>query len=95
MDQKIYRTPETWGQETFYFCESAMDEFLNGMRESFGDDFEQPETLDWDDTLMAYVSDTFIRDGRKCNDFYRVTDWSDPSDLTVVWLGNDPESIND
>lgn len=89
IEESIYNTPASWGDEEYFFSKSAMDEYLAGMKQSFGEEVSLNEAniLEFNTELDAYESDCFRLGGQRLRHYYRVTDWSDPSDLIVEHLG--------
>ena len=90
----IYVTPGSWGSETFFFTEDAYDDFMNDMREARGSEPDEPDYLDVFDVEKSIYYRTDIADGKHKQIYFKVVDWSNPSDLIVLW-GYDPDDITE
>ena len=83
MEKYIYKTHETWGDETYFFTEQKYNEFMDGMKSCRDGNIEEPERFD-------LVEESGLYEGKFHNNFGReqvtVTDWSDPSNLQVEYV---------
>jgi hypothetical protein len=85
MEKMIYKTHETWGDETYFFTAEKYGEYVAGMESCREGDIEKPVIFLFNDETGFYEGPYFKNYGR---DIVKILDWSDQSDLKYEYISD-------